>query len=292
MIDSKPKTEKTTGGTIFGWAMYDWANSAYATTTVAAVLPAVFSGSIVPEGGYPLWGRFWEGQELWAFLVSFRRLSRVSCWTPMLGAIADFTASKKRFLRVLRLRRVAVRDVAVFRGQRRRHTDHGAFFLSRRWGFVGANVFYDGFLPDISTPDTIDRVSARGYALRLSRRWAAVRPVPDLDPTARSLRNLGGIRRPSCPWPWSGVWWFRVSPRVAFTRLRETGDRQALQAAYRTRLRLIAYVRMGFWAALGIRARKLVGFRQLSLFSARLHDLQRRRTDGDRDVPHPSPPTL
>ena len=85
--------------TIFGWAMYDWANSAYATTTMAAVLPAVFSGSIVPEGGYPLFGRLWDGQTLWAFLVSFAAFL-VFLLAPVLGAIADFTAAKKRFLRV------------------------------------------------------------------------------------------------------------------------------------------------------------------------------------------------
>lgn len=54
---------------------------------------------------------------------------------PVLGAMADHSAAKKCFLTA---------------------------FAS---GFAAGNVFYDGFLPDISTPDTIDKVSAKGYAI-------------------------------------------------------------------------------------------------------------------------------
>ena len=60
--------------------MYDWANSAYATTTMAAVLPAVFSDTIVPEGGFALAGRHWDGQTLWAFrAIHLTGLDTASC---------------------------------------------------------------------------------------------------------------------------------------------------------------------------------------------------------------------
>ncbi len=260
MIDSKPKL-KNDRRTIFGWGMYDWANSAYATTTVAAVLPAVFSGSIVPEGGYPLWGRFWEGQELWAFLVSFAAFF-VFLLTPMLGAIADFTASKKRFLRVFAYGGSLFATLLCFVGSGDVILTMVLFLISQM-GFVGANVFYDGFLPDISTPDTIDRVSARGYAfgylgggLQFALSLILVQLHAHFGISEESAVQLSLAM--------VGVWWFAFST-VAFTRLRETGDRQALQAAYRTRLRLIAYVRMGFGRTWDT-ARKLVGFRQLTLF--------------------------
>ena len=43
--------EKNNKRTIFGWAMYDWANSAYSTTTVGALMPAYFAAVVVGEDG-------------------------------------------------------------------------------------------------------------------------------------------------------------------------------------------------------------------------------------------------
>ena len=42
--------------TIFGWAMYDWANSAYTTTTLAVLMPALFTGEIMPDAGFTILG--------------------------------------------------------------------------------------------------------------------------------------------------------------------------------------------------------------------------------------------
>ena len=48
--------EKNNKKTIFGWSMYDWANSAYSTTTVGALMPAYFGTVIVAEGGFDIFG--------------------------------------------------------------------------------------------------------------------------------------------------------------------------------------------------------------------------------------------
>ncbi|HEY5727323.1 MAG TPA: hypothetical protein VIV08_01805, partial [Acidimicrobiia bacterium] len=50
--------------TVFGWAMYDWANSAY-ITTAGAIVAAFFTGEIVPEDGYA----GMSGETLWAYAV-------------------------------------------------------------------------------------------------------------------------------------------------------------------------------------------------------------------------------
>ncbi|MBT8211707.1 MAG: MFS transporter, partial [Acidimicrobiia bacterium] len=83
--------------TIFGWTMYDWANSAYSTTIAGAILPAYFADSIVPEGGYEVFGWSLSGESLWGLVVGFGAFF-LFLVTPVLGAIADFSASKKRFL--------------------------------------------------------------------------------------------------------------------------------------------------------------------------------------------------
>ena len=47
-------TVKNNKRTVFGWAMYDWANSAYSTTTVGALMPAYFAAVVVGEDGWNL----------------------------------------------------------------------------------------------------------------------------------------------------------------------------------------------------------------------------------------------
>ncbi|MGH8952001.1 MAG: hypothetical protein ACRDX9_11305 [Acidimicrobiia bacterium] len=84
---------------IRAWITYDWANSAYDTTILAAVLPAYFAAEVVGDGGVDLLGRNWSGLDLWALAVGVGPLLMLLA-TPILGAIADFSASKKRFLMV------------------------------------------------------------------------------------------------------------------------------------------------------------------------------------------------
>ena len=57
--------------TIFGWAMYDWANSAYTTTTLAVLMPALFTGEIMPDAGFTILGRTFDGESLFGYTVSF-----------------------------------------------------------------------------------------------------------------------------------------------------------------------------------------------------------------------------
>lgn len=241
--------------------MYDWANSAYATTTMAALLPAFFVLSIVPEEGYSIFGRLYDGETLWGYLVSFAAFL-VFLLAPILGAVADFSAAKKRFLRVFAyggalfatlLCLVGSGDVALTM----------VLFLITQMGFVSANVFYDGFLPDLTTPDTIDRVSAKGYAFgylggglqfALSLGLVAGHEMLGISRMLGVKLSLAMV----------GLWWFGFSI-FAFARLRETGQRQPLPARYGNLPGPIAYARVGFertWAT----ARKLLSFKQLTLF--------------------------
>ena len=68
------------------WTMYDWANSSFATTVMGSILPNYFAAYIATEGALTLWGYTVAIGSLIAALIS-----------PILGAIADFRASKKKF---------------------------------------------------------------------------------------------------------------------------------------------------------------------------------------------------
>ena len=69
------------------WVMYDWANSAFATTVMGAILPNYFAAYIATEGALSIWGYTVAIGSLIAALIS-----------PVLGAIADFRGSKKKFM--------------------------------------------------------------------------------------------------------------------------------------------------------------------------------------------------
>src|SRR5690606_18933519 len=159
---STPTTVKNDRSALRAWAMYDWANSAYSTVIAGAVLPAYFAASVVPEEGYRLFGRTWAGDSLWGLVAGFGPLV-MFLLVPILGAIADFSASKRRFLKFFALTGSIFTILLFFAAPGRVLTTMGLFLLAQM-GFVAANVFYDGFRPDLTTDETIDRESSRGFA--------------------------------------------------------------------------------------------------------------------------------
>ena len=142
---------------INAWSMYDWANSAFATTIMAAVLP-VFYASVA---GANLPGN--RATVYWGYTTSIALLI-VAILSPVLGAMADFRGAKKRYLTGFALLGIAGTALLFFvtTGD---WLQASIFFIIGNIGFAGANVFYDSLLPHIARPDEIDQVSTKGYAL-------------------------------------------------------------------------------------------------------------------------------
>lgn len=191
--------------------MYDWANSAYSTVIAGAVLPAYFVSEVVGDDGWN--GR--SGESLFALTLALGTLLLFLAM-PVLGAIADFSAAKRRFLRAFAYGG-SLFTAALFLATSGNVLATLGLFLLAQVGFVGANVFYDGFLPDISTPDTIDRVSSRGFALGYigGGLWLGVviALISFSDDGALAARiGIGATGL----W-WAGFTWF------ALRRLPETG---------------------------------------------------------------------
>jgi MFS transporter, UMF1 family len=142
---------------IQAWTMYDWANSAFATTIMAAVLPIYYA---------QVAGAYLEGNlatVYWAYTSSISLLLAAIA-SPVLGAIADFRGMKKRFLAVFMFIGVAGTALLYFV----RTGDWlmaSIFFVIGEIGFAGSLVFYDALLPHVAGADEIDQVSARGYAM-------------------------------------------------------------------------------------------------------------------------------
>lgn len=147
---------------IFGWAVYDWANSAYMTTIAVAILPMYFAGVIVPEEGFRIGSTVFAAETLWGFMVSAAAFL-VFILAPVLGAIADFYSVKKRFLFSFCYLGVTSASLISFCGAGDVWPVIILFVISQV-GFVGANVFYDAFLPQLAEPGQEDKVSSKGFS--------------------------------------------------------------------------------------------------------------------------------
>jgi len=141
---------------IWGWALYDWANSAFATTVMAGFFPVFFKQywSIGVDANLST-ARLGFGNALAGLLVA--------AWAPLLGAVADRGGTRKRFLAAFTLLGVAATATFFFLPQ---GSWLGAILCygAGLVGFSGAIIFYDALLPCVARRQDLDRVSAFGYA--------------------------------------------------------------------------------------------------------------------------------
>jgi UMF1 family MFS transporter len=149
---------------IFGWAMYDFANSAFATTILAVIFNQYFA-TVVAGGarGVKLFGFQLHGASFFTFTVSIS-MALSALFSPFLGAVADAYGSKKRFLMVFCFAGVLFSGLLYFvhAGD---YWMGAIFFIIANIGFAEGNVFYNAFLPEISTEQNIGRISGLGWAL-------------------------------------------------------------------------------------------------------------------------------
>ncbi len=143
--------------TVWGWALYDWANSAFATTVMAGFFPVFFKeywsyGSDVNLSTAQLG----IGNSIASLLVALM--------APALGAIADHGGRKKAFMLTFAYFGVLMTAGLFLVGK-------GQWMLAifvysgGVIGFSGANVFYDALLPSVAAADRIDRISSFGFSM-------------------------------------------------------------------------------------------------------------------------------
>lgn len=137
------------------WKMYDWANSAFATTMLAAVLPIFYAD--VAAGHLP----DYQASSYWGFTQTIAMIA-VAVMAPILGAVADLSSSKMRFLRVFAYLGILSCALLFFAGEGD-YIYASALFILGTIGFSGGNTFYDSLLPDIAPVEIRDDVSAQGY---------------------------------------------------------------------------------------------------------------------------------
>ena len=141
----------------FAWCMYDFANSGYTTVILTAIFNAYFVGVVTAEEG--------NGQAtlLWTLTMAAANML-VLLSAPIVGAIADFSNAKKRFLTVTTVGCVGFTALLSMVGP-------GDIVLAVTLVTLATFMFASGenliaaFLPEITTPETMGRLSGYGWAL-------------------------------------------------------------------------------------------------------------------------------
>jgi UMF1 family MFS transporter len=142
--------------------MYDWANSAYPTTVAASILPVYFRSVVVQSTDLRIFGFETSAIAIWAFIIAFS--SFVAFITaPVLGAIADFSFARKRFLLLFAYAGALFTTLLYFSGPGDVYRTLLLFILAQV-GYIGSLVFYDSFLVTIAPPDKMDWISSKGYS--------------------------------------------------------------------------------------------------------------------------------
>src|SRR3989304_1278937 len=141
-------------GKILSWTLFDFANTAFYVLILTVGYPLYFKKVIV--NGV-------EGDALWGISFSLSMLI-VAVLSPVLGAVADYGAGKQRFLWLLTLLCVLA-TAALFFAQESMILFGMIFLILANIGFEAGLVFYDAFLPDITTERSYGRVSGYGFAM-------------------------------------------------------------------------------------------------------------------------------
>ncbi len=246
---------------IFGWAMYDWANSAFVTTVGVAILPIYFADVVVPQEGFVIGGTVFSAATIWGYMLSFVALL-VFLLSPVLGAIADYSASKKKFMLTFCYGGSLFAILLYFCGSGEVWQTM-IFFVVAQFGFVSANVFYDAFLPHIAQNNELDWVSGKGYAygyvgggLQFACSLGLIVGHESLGISEDHAARLALL--------FAGLWWAGFTLFTVFY-LKEGKNSQDGNPANTGINRYVEYIRLGLLHALST-VKKVKSYRELVIF--------------------------
>ena len=156
---------KSNSKVVNAWCMYDWANSVYSLVITTAIFPLYYNAvTTTSDNNYivSFFGIEIVNSVLYSYSLSFSFLI-LTIIQPILSGIADYSGNKKFFLRTfMYLGSISCISLYFFEGD---NVEYGIILsVLASIGFTGSLVFYNAFLPEISTPNNFDKISARGYS--------------------------------------------------------------------------------------------------------------------------------
>ena len=241
--------------------MYDWANSAYVTTVSVGLMGPYLVNVVLANSDVVLFGIDFDATSVLTFAVGVSAAITFLI-APVLGAIADFSGAKTRFLLFFAYMGALATIPLYFSGTGEVLLTLGLFIVAQTC-FVAANVFYDAFLPNIASKEEMNRVSAKGYAygyvgggLQFAMSLLLVVGYEQIGITQERAVQISMAT--------AGIWWGGFT-LFTVRYLKEARRETTLPDAYRRMGRLAGYLALGFSRT--IRTTRKVGrFRHLALF--------------------------
>jgi len=154
-MTSVPPGAQTSRLQIFVWTLFDFANTSFSVIVVAVGYSLYFKEVVAGGSG--------RGDLLWGIAVSISMLLTAAI-SPVLGAAADFSSRRKRFLFGFTAVSILCTALLYFVEPGMVLTGMALFILANI-GFEGGTVFYDSFLPTLTTERSYGRVSGYGFAM-------------------------------------------------------------------------------------------------------------------------------
>lgn len=211
---------------IFGWAMYDWANSAFSTTVVTVFLgpylTAITKAAADANGMIDLFGVPIRYDSFFTYCISVSVLLQVT-FLPILGALADYSHMRKRLMQLFCVIG-SLATITMFFIQPGGHWFGAFLFLIANLSFGASVVFYNSYLPNIASEDQRDHVSSYGWAMGYLGGGLLLVINLILYLFADKI-GLGSDLVARISLASAGVWWLGFSI-ITFTRLR---SRHAVQ---------------------------------------------------------------
>jgi UMF1 family MFS transporter len=146
------------------WCMYDWANSVFSLTIGTTLFPIYFQNATAANGGIiSLAGISFKNTVVYSFVISFSFLL-VAFINPLLSGLSDVAGLRKKFMTFFTILG-CLSSMSLF-GFTESTIGLGVIgFAFATMGYAGSLVFYNAYLPEIATPDRLDKLSARGFAM-------------------------------------------------------------------------------------------------------------------------------
>lgn len=215
---------------VYGWALYDWANSAFATTVMAGFFPIYFK-------------QYWSsGVDT---TISTARLGlansmagvTVALLAPLLGAIADQGAAKKKFLLFFAYMGVVMTSL-LYMVSRGDWLFAVVLYVLATIGFSGGNIFYDSLITGVASEKRLDFVSALGYAFGYigGGLLFAVNVWMTLRPGAFGFADAGEAVR--FAFLTVGIWWGIFSVPI-FLFVKEPANEKTLSGIHAVKAGII-----------------------------------------------------
>ena len=165
---ANPGIEKDNKRITTGWTFYDWANSVYPLVITSSIFP-IYWGAVTadlnPAEGNTVdfLGFQVPGSSLLTYAISFSFLL-IALVSPFLTSLADFSGRKKLFLQIF-CYIGALSCAGLFFFTKGTLTMSTFVFIAATVGFSGSIVFYNSYLPDISSEEKFDSLSAKGFSM-------------------------------------------------------------------------------------------------------------------------------